>query len=199
MNDSFLTIAATSESSIREKGSKFFGYAYPVRTENEVKDQLAALRKTYFDATHHCYAYILGKDKSIFRANDDGEPSNSAGTPILGQIRSRNLTNVLVVVVRYFGGTKLGVGGLVQAYKESAAQALDAAQVVEELVMTTVQFRFGYEQLSLAMRIVKDLEMTILEQDFQETCILNASMREGSLPTMYNKLEGVMGITVNVL
>lgn len=176
MITSFLTIPASSTSEYKEKGSKFIGLAFPVTSEDQVKGKLAEVKKKYFDARHHCYAYVLGADKSKFRANDDGEPNHSAGDPILGQIRSGNLTNVLVVVVRYFGGTKLGVGGLVAAYKIAAEQALKNVPVIEQQVTAIVLFEFGYDITPTIMKLVKDFNLTILNQEFGEACSLTAEV-----------------------
>ena len=140
---SYHTLGNTAEGSYKEKGSKFMAFAYPVVSESEIKERLEALRKKYFDARHHCFAYILGADKTRFRAFDDGEPNHSAGDPILGQIRSRDLTNVLVVVVRYFGGVKLGVGGLISAYKAAAEEALNNAIVMERDVTKELAYYAG--------------------------------------------------------
>lgn len=176
MITSFLTINAPSTSEYKEKGSKFIGLAFPVSSEDEVKNKLTEVKKKYFDARHHCYAYVLGADKSKSRANDDGEPNHSAGDPILGQIRSRNLTNVLVIVVRYFGGTKLGVGGLITAYKTCAEAALNNAKVIEQQVKITISFTFGYEVTPTIMKLVKDFELTIVNQEFADTCSLQAEV-----------------------
>ena len=174
---SFQTIKSAVEGFYKEKGSKFMAFAFPVETEDEVKEKVAGLKKKYFDARHHCFAYILGVDKSKFRAFDDGEPNHSAGDPILGQIKSKNLTNVLIVVVRYFGGTKLGVGGLIQAYKTAAEDALHHAEIIEEEVMESIALRYPYESTPEVMRLVKEFEVEILEQDFGEDCHLKATLK----------------------
>lgn len=176
MITSFLTIIGSSTAEYKEKGSKFIGLAFPVASEDEVKSRLAEVRKKYFDARHHCYAYVLGADKSKSRANDDGEPNHSAGDPILGQIRSKNLTNVLVVVVRYFGGTKLGVGGLITAYKTSAEEALNGVPIIEQHVTATVVFEFGYEVTPAIMKLVKDFDLNIINQEFSDACSLTAEV-----------------------
>jgi uncharacterized YigZ family protein len=174
---SYRTIQTATEGEYKEKGSKFLAFAFPVKSEADVKESLAMLRKKYFDARHHCYGYILGADKSTFRANDDGEPNHSAGDPILGQIRSKNLTNVLVVVVRYFGGTKLGVGGLVSAYKTAAEDALKHAIVIEKEVTRKLQIEYPYTSTPEVMKLVKDFELDITDQQFQEDCILVATVK----------------------
>ena len=189
MSDTYLTLAAPSEGLYKEKGSKFMAFAYPVRTEEEIKNSIAQLRKTYFDARHHCYAYVLGADKAMYRANDDGEPNHSAGDPILGQIRSQNLTDVLIVVVRYFGGIKLGVSGLVQAYRTAAADALAHAEIIEKIVTQPFSVRFTYEQMSLVMKLLKDYDAEILSQDFQEDCQLTAAVRKNHYAEILEKLQ----------
>ncbi len=174
---SFQTITAASEGLYKEKGSKFLAFAYPVASEEEVKEKIATLKKKYFDARHHCFAYILGTDKAKFRAFDDGEPNHSAGDPILGQIKSKNLTNVLVVVVRYFWGTKLGVGGLIQAYRNAAEDALHHAIIVEEVVKVSVSLRYPYQSTPDMMRLVKEFELQIAEEHFGDDCYLKATIR----------------------
>ena len=174
---SFHTIQSASEGIYKEKGSKFLGFAYPVSNENEIKNRLEEFRKKYFDASHHCYAWILGEDKKHFRAFDDGEPNHSAGTPILGQIRSRNLTNVLIVVVRYFGGTKLGVGGLTQAYKAAAELTLANAKIIE--VEITVSFILDYDYVSSpeVMRLVKEFNLAVENQTYDEKARMEVSVK----------------------
>lgn len=176
--DSYLTIAGLTEGLYREKGSRFIAFAYPVSAEEEVKEILAGLRKKFYDARHHCYAFILGGKGQHYRANDDGEPAHSAGDPILGQIRSRNLTNVLVVVVRYFGGTKLGVSGLIHAYKTVASDALAQAQIVEKIIHATFTVCFEYLWLNPVMKLVKDYEMEIISQAFADKCELTLAIRK---------------------
>ena len=172
MITSFHTISGSATAEYKEKGSKFIALALPVSSEEDVKIRLAEVKKKYFDARHHCYGYVLGADKSKFRAYDDGEPNHSAGDPILGQIRSKNLTNVLVIVVRYFGGTKLGVGGLVTAYKTAAEEALNHTASIEQQIRVTLVFEFGYEITPVIMKLVKDFDMNIISQEFGEACSL---------------------------
>lgn len=176
MVDKFLTIAKESESLYKEKGSKFIGIAVPVQSEEDVKSSLEAIRKKYYDARHHCYAYILKPDASQIRANDDGEPNHSAGDPILGQIKSKNLTNTLVVVVRYFGGTKLGVSGLINAYKTSAKEALEASTIVEEEVRDTLVLKFPYEEMNEVMKLVGTLDLKILDQGYEDMSTLTVAV-----------------------
>jgi uncharacterized YigZ family protein len=176
MITSFHTLIGSSAGEYKEKGSKFIALAFPVSSEDDVKTRLTEVKKKYFDARHHCYAYVLGADKSKFRSYDDGEPNHSAGDPILGQIRSKNLTNVLVIVVRYFGGTKLGVGGLVTAYKTAAEEALTNAQLVEEQIRVTLVFEFTYDVTPTIMKLVKDFDLTIINQEFGESCLIKAAV-----------------------
>lgn len=175
MIDTYRTIKRHSEGLYKEKGSKFIGIALPASSEEEVKEKLEELKKQYYDARHHCYAYTLGQKGQHVRANDDGEPNHSAGDPILGQIRSRELTNTLVVVVRYFGGTKLGVSGLINAYKTAAQEALDANKLVEVDITDKVLFKFAYEQMNDVMKLVKDFDLKINDQQFEMTCSLKAA------------------------
>lgn len=163
---SYLTIQSNAEALFKEKGSKFFAFAFPVSREEEIKTHLHSLRKKYFDATHHCYAYMLGPEKKLFRVVDDGEPAHSAGTPILNQIKSKGLTNVLVVVVRYFGGTKLGVSGLVQAYKQAAEEALLAADKIEIEITSEIKVEFEYEAQPEIMRLIKEFNLTLIHQRY---------------------------------
>jgi uncharacterized YigZ family protein len=174
---SYRTLQEPGEGLYKEKGSKFLAFAYPVVSESDIKERLDFLRKKYFDARHHCYAWMLGPEKKVYRANDDGEPNHSAGDPILGQIRSRDLTNVLIVVVRYFGGTKLGVGGLISAYKLAAEEALRNAPVAEREVKTGFVLYYEYSVTPDVMKLVRDFELEILQQDFQENCILKVQLR----------------------
>jgi len=189
--DIYRTIAAPAQSLYKEKNSKFIGFAYPVDTEEEIKQILSQLRKEYFDARHYCYAYMLGAGGAVYRANDDGEPNHSAGDPILGQIRSANLSYILVVVVRYFGGIKLGVGGLIQAYKTAAAEAIAQATVVEKVETATLQLNFQYEHLNTIMGLVKEYKLEIKEQDFNLNCRLQLAVRKNLVPTISAKLAGI--------
>jgi uncharacterized YigZ family protein len=195
---SFFTIQNPTQGIYKEKGSKFLAFAFPVKSEIQIKEQLDSLRKKYFDARHHCYAYVLGADKSKFKAYDDGEPNHSASDPILGQIRSKNLTDVLVVVVRYFGGVKLGVGGLMQAYKTATEDALSHTSTVEIEVTKTIELKFDYTHTPEAMRLVKEFELKILEQSFEESCMIKAHLKlrlEDALQKQINYLKS-LGIEV---
>lgn len=189
MRDSYLTIDKESESFYKEKGSKFIGLAFPVSSEEDVKARLEELRKEYYDARHHCYGYIYGHHSEHFRANDDGEPGHSAGDPILGQIKSRELTNTLVVVVRYFGGTKLGVSGLIGAYKTAAAEALDANEVVKREISESFRFSFPYEEMNGIMKLVKDLGLRILNQGYEEQCTLDVEVIVSAIKLLEDKVD----------
>ncbi len=197
--DSFKTIARAAETTYRQLSSKFLTYAYPVETETEIKEHLDALRKRWFDATHHCYAWRLGPHGEQFRANDDGEPSSTAGKPILGQLLSHEVTNCLVVVVRYFGGTKLGVPGLIAAYKESTAQVLAECEIIEKTVDVTLRVEFAYVAMNDVMRIVKDMQPRIVEQTFDNLCTMTLSIRESESEQLLGRLNKVEGSTVDVL
>ncbi len=172
MTDLYRTIEKSSEGTYKEKGSKFLAFAYPVRTEEEVQYHLQDLRKQYHDARHHCYAWRLGPEMTLYRVQDDGEPSGSAGKPIFGQIQSRELSDVLVVVVRYFGGTLLGVGGLIRAYRAAASEALDRNTVTERRVYDRLQLEFSYERMNPVMKLIKDFGLEFEDQVFDLACSL---------------------------
>jgi uncharacterized YigZ family protein len=176
--DTYLTLSSESESIYKEKGSKFIAYASPINLETDFSAFLERIKKEHPKARHHCYAWRLGMDKNLYRANDDGEPSGTAGRPILGQIDSFGLTNVGIVVVRYFGGTLLGTSGLIQAYKESSADALKQGEVVEKTIQDIIEVRFGYDKMSDVMNAVKKLEITILSQVFDANGLLTLSIRQ---------------------
>jgi uncharacterized YigZ family protein len=187
-------LATASEGLFKEKGSKFFAFAYPVKTEQEIKGILEGLRKKYFDARHHCYAYMLGKNKDVFRTNDDGEPNHSAGDPILGQIRSHSLTNVLIVVVRYFGGTKLGVGGLINAYKTAAAEAILNNKVIETEDQKELTLHFGYQEMNQVMKLVKEYDLEMVAQKFDNICEINLSVPDGIWEMVIAKAKDLEGV-----
>lgn len=199
MEDTYRTIDAPSEGLYKEKGSKFIALAYPVYTEEEVKDIVAELKKQYYDARHHCYAYSLGADKARFRANDDGEPNHSAGDPILGQIRSADLSNILIVVIRYFGGTKLGVSGLINAYKTAAADALAQALVVERHETMLLQTHYSYPQMNNVMALVKAYDLPIRDQHFELDCRLTLEVRKKLQEEVTAKLRAIDGVSVTEL
>lgn len=165
-SDSFYTIKLPAEGLLRDRGSKFLAYAYPVKTEAEIKDRLQALKKEHPSASHHCYAWRLGDDKLAYRANDDGEPSNTAGKPILSQIQSKDLTNVLIVVIRYFGGTLLGVNGLINAYKSAAEDALAKSEIVEQFIFYRYKVEFDFDAMSVVMRVLKEFETKMLSNSY---------------------------------
>jgi xaa-pro dipeptidase len=189
MSDTYLTIQDKSEGIYTEKRSKFLAFAHPVETIDEIKDLLTDYKKKYYDARHVCYAYMLGPERADFRANDDGEPSSTAGKPILGQINSRELTNILVVVIRYFGGVKLGTSGLIVAYREAAAEALSAATVIEKTIEETVTFTFPYVMMNSVMRVVKELNPRIVEQKYDEMCIITLAIKRSMAPMLEERLN----------
>jgi len=186
--DTYKTIKQRSEGVFRDRGSKFLAFAFPVNTTEEIKKTLAELRKEYHDARHHCYAYRLGAAKEIFRANDDGEPSGSAGNPIMGQIRSKGLSNILIVVVRYFGGTLLGVGGLINAYRTAAANAIQDAIIITAAEQDLVEISFPYILMNNVMKIIRDEGMIIQKQDFTETCKIMAFIRKSRTAQLLKRL-----------
>ncbi|MGY6557800.1 MAG: IMPACT family protein [Nitritalea sp.] len=194
--DAYWTLAAPAEAFLKEKGSKFLAYAFPVQDKEDVKVRLEELRKVHYDAHHHCYAYRLGVAGEEFRAHDDGEPHHSAGDPILGQIRSFNLSHVLVVVVRYFGGTKLGVGGLITAYKEAARMVLAEATLEERLVKTHFHVHFDYPLMNEAMQLVKSLEPEVVNQDFGLSCTLHLAIRKSREEELLQAFQDIHGIRV---
>ncbi len=187
--DTYLTISSVSEALYKDKGSKFYAFAYPVQTIEQIKDILAEKRKEYYDARHVCYAYMLGYERNQFRANDDGEPSGTAGRPILGQINSSNLTDILIVVVRYFGGTLLGTSGLIQAYKTSAAEAISTATIEERIVEKTFVSKFGYQDLNAVMRIMKDFDLAIVNQIQEMDCTLYFRIRLGDIERVRDRFD----------
>lgn len=190
-SDVYRTIEGPAEGEYSEKRSKFLAFAHPVRTVEEVKQQVEHYQKEYYDARHCCYAYMLGPERKEFRANDNGEPSGTAGKPILGQINSHELTDVLIVVVRYFGGIKLGTSGLIQAYKAAAQEAISAATVVERTVDEEVTFLFEYPFMNFVMRIVKEEGPVIVSQGYEQDCSMTLRIRKGSMPRLKARLEKV--------
>ena len=187
--DTYLTISSVSEALYKDKGSKFYTFAYPVQTVEQIKEILAEKRKEYYDARHVCYAYMLGYERNVFRANDDGEPSGTAGRPILGQINSSNLTDILIIVVRYFGGTLLGTSGLIQAYKTSAAEAIAAATIEERIVEKTFVSKFGYQDLNAVMRIMKDFDLAIVNQVQEMDCTLYFRIRLSDIDRVRDRFD----------
>ncbi|NVO09802.1 MAG: YigZ family protein [Bacteroidales bacterium] len=191
VEDTYKTISGKAEGLYKEKGSKFIALAYPVTSEEEVKEILALLRKEYHDARHHCYSYIIGFKGEHWRANDDGEPSGTAGRPIHGQIQSFNLTNTLIVVIRYFGGTKLGVSGLINAYKASAADALNNAQIVVNTVKDIYRITFGYLAMNDIMKLVKEENLGLIEQNFDTSCFITVGIRQTRTEIVLGKIEKI--------
>lgn len=194
MDDVYKTITETHRAVYSEKRSKFIAYAIPVLSVDEVKSELDKLRKEYYDARHVCWAYMLGSDRSEFRANDDGEPSGTAGKPILGQINSNELTDILVAVVRYFGGIKLGTSGLIVAYREAAAAVINESDIVEKTVDCRLSFGFEYPFMNDVMRIVKDLEPDIVDQNYDMDCMMTLEIRKSKFDELKNRLEKVESI-----
>ena len=199
IRDSYKSIPAPAEGLFKDNGSRFISFAFPVETEVEIKDIVAELKKKYHDARHHCYAYRLGYLGDRFRANDDGEPSGSAGRPILGQIDSRGLSDVLVVVVRYFGGIKLGIPGLIRAYKTSTAEALDNAGAVEKVAGKWFRIDFGYGAMNQVMKVLKDMDLRQKDQDFGNECSLKAWVRLSVEDDFKDRLSGVEGCRIEEL
>ncbi|MBQ2796276.1 MAG: YigZ family protein [Tidjanibacter sp.] len=195
--DTYKTIVGQSEAAIRERSSKFLALAYHVNTAEQVKEIMDGLRKKFYDATHHCYAYRLGPKGEDFRANDDGEPSGTAGKPILGQLLSREITDCLVVVVRWFGGTKLGVPGLIEAYKESTAAVLDVCRVEERTVDRVLRLHYPFESMDGVMRAVKTVGPKVLEQTFDNVCTMRLAVRLSLADQLLGRLEKVEGITID--
>lgn len=189
--DTYKTIELPSSGIYKEKGSKFLSFAFPVKNETEIKSTLEQIKKEYFDARHHCFAYVIGYDKSGWRINDDGEPSGTAGRPIYGQIQSFDLTNVLIVVVRYFGGIKLGVGGLITAYKVASQDALNNAKIVERTINEIYRLEFTYEQVNEAMKLVKEFGLQILESNFDTRSYIVYKIRRNLAQKVISKSEGI--------
>ena len=192
MTDEYQTIATTSEGYYTEKRSKFLAFAHHVENINEIKEILAQYRKKYYDARHVCYAYMLGADRAEFRANDDGEPSSTAGKPILGQINSNELTDILIVVVRYYGGVNLGTSGLIVAYREAAADAIAHAEIVTRQVEEVITYTFAYPQMNDVMRIVKEMNPRILSQTYDNTCEISLSIRQSEAEQLRNRLSKLL-------
>jgi len=192
--DSFHTITTPTEGIYKEKGSKFLAFSMPVENSEQVKELVKTFKKDYYDARHVCYAYMLGAERKEWRANDDGEPSGTAGRPILGQINSRGLTNILVVVVRYFGGILLGTGGLTVAYKEAAADALNQAEIIERTVDCEMTIHFEYSIMNSVMRIVKETNALILDQGYENDCFMKLSIRKQEEEFLKGKLLKIDGL-----
>jgi len=196
---SFYTIAKPTQGLYKEKGSKFLSFAYPIQNEHSSKDILQKLKKEYFDARHHCFAYVLGPEAKIHKAQDDGEPNHSAGDPILGQKKKKKLTNVLIVVVRYFGGVKLGVGGLVQAYKQAAEEALKQATIVEVEMTKEVTVLFPYAQMAEVRNAIKKFELHIVSQTFEEQCQIKAVLKYRQENAFYHYMAQLQHKGIQIL
>ena len=195
-DDRYNTIALPAQGAYKEKGSKFLAYAYPVHTEDEVKEHVQKLKKDYFDARHHCYAYRIGGKGEQFRANDDGEPSGTAGRPILGQLLSHELTNILIVVVRYFGGIKLGTSGLIYAYKTAAADAIENSDIIERTIDEQLTITFDYAVMNDVMRIIKEEQPDIQNQQLDMACLMSLTIRKSKVDRLKERLEKVDGLEI---
>ena len=196
IKDSYKSIASEARGLFKDNGSRFIAHAYPVETEDEIKEIVAALKKEYYDARHHVYAYRLGHLGEKFRANDDGEPSGSSGRPVLGQIDSNGLSDILVVVVRYFGGIKLGIPGLIRAYKTSTADALANAQIVEKIASRMFRISFGYMNMNDVMKVMKDMGLEQKNQKFDMECSIDTSVRLSQVDTFLERMQDVEGCNI---
>jgi len=195
--DTYKTIRTRSSSVLfKDRGSKFIGYAFPIENEDDVKRHIETLKKEHYNARHWCYAWQLGKQYEAYRANDDGEPSNSAGPPIYGQLQAFDVTNVLVVVVRYFGGTKLGVGGLIQAYKTAAQMALDVSDIIEKTIDQRFILKFAYPEMNVVMRIIKEESISINEQKMEMDCQFNISVRKKEAARIFNLFQNTYKVVI---
>ena len=197
--DAYKTIKLPTAGVFKDKGSKFLAFAYPCENESEIKNIIEPLRKEHFKAVHFCYAYRIGLDKNNFRVNDDGEPSGSAGRPILNVLLSKEITNILVVVVRYWGGTLLGVPGLINAYKSATEEALANAEIIEKTVNDVYQITFGYVQMNDIMKVVKDFDLKIKNQQFDNQCVIEIEFRQSISPQIIGRFEKIDEIEVAFL
>lgn len=196
MSDTYNTIEQMAEGYLVEKKSKFISLIFPVQNTDQVKDIIEEHRKKYYDSRHVCWAYMLGQYRDEFRFNDDGEPSGTAGRPIMGQINSHELTNVLILVIRYFGGTLLGTGGLIKAYKEAAEDAIANAEIIQKTIDETFTIHFEYPLLNDVMRVLKQFEEVTWEQDFQESCLMHLRIRKAQYERLYTSLTQIYGVEV---
>ena len=195
-DDTYKTIKTTSEGIFRDKGSKFIGYAYPISSENEVKNIISKLKAEHNKARHFCWALRLSPDRSVFKLNDDGEPSGTAGRPILNTLLSADVANILVVVVRYFGGTLLGVPGLINAYKTATVEALAVNEIITKTVNDVYEIHFDYLEMNTIMRIIKEEQLTVLNQEFDTKCVVKFEVRKSNLNTVLGKLEKIEGVEI---
>jgi len=199
MTDSYLTIVKAVKGSFKDKGSKFLAYAYPLKSEDEIKGYLLALKKEHHSARHHCFAWQLGADKTHFRTNDDGEPPSSAGKPILGQIRRLNLSDILIVVVRYFGGTLLGVSGLIHAYREAAADALKHAEIIEKFVEIPFWVKFDYLRINPVMKIFKEKDLPQQKNEFDLRCRIRSAIRQSEADQIFACFREIEGVEIQII
>jgi len=199
ISDTYKTIKASSKGVFREKGSRFIAFATPLSSVEEVKPIIDGYKKKYHDARHHCYAYLIGQDKSIWRANDDGEPSGTAGKPILGQINSHDLSNILIVVIRYFGGTLLGVSGLINAYRTAALEAIKNSEIIECHVKEYYLLKFPYSSMNEVMKILKEENITQSDQVFEINCIVKISFRLTKRDLILTRFSGIENLTMQYL
>jgi len=198
-SDEYLTITSTATGSYKEKGSKFIAYACPVNGIEQINNVITRLKKEHHDARHYCYAYVLGYDKKEYRVNDDGEPSNTAGKPILGQINARELTNVIVIIIRYFGGTLLGKGGLIRAYKQAAANALQNASIIKMVQKEKYQICFDLKAVNNVMKIIGESKLEVISQKFEQLSEVNIAIRKNAASAIINKFRMIDGIKVKYL
>lgn len=196
-SDTYKSFASTTTGIFKDKGSKFLAFGFPIKNEDQVKEIIIELKKKYHDARHHCYAYCIGINRDIFRMNDDGEPSGTAGKPIYGQILSHNLSDVLIVVVRYFGGTLLGTSRLINAYKNAANYCIQNAHIIDHVVEIDFRIRFGYELLNQVMKLIKDYNLTQIDQNYTGTeCNFHLSVRMSDYNSIIKKIKNIYGIDI---
>lgn len=197
--DQYKTIKEPSEGAYKEKGSKFFAFAYPIYTEEAFKAHLNELKKQYHDARHHVYAFRLGADQKTYRTSDDGEPANSSGPPVLGQIKSYGLSNIMIVVIRYFGGVKLGIPGLINAYRSAAADAIEHATIITKTEKKTVRIQFEYPDMNNIMRIIKAQNLEVTKQDFQLSCLIELAVRKRDAEQVAERVSKLEKVTAEIL
>jgi len=197
--DQYNTISVPTTGNYKDKGSKFFSFAYPVTSESEIKDILKELRKKYYDARHFCFAYRLGADKSIYRDSDDGEPANSAGKPIMRQIQSKNLTDILIVVIRYFGGTLLGISGLIKAYGSAAYDALNNSEIVTKTVYNTIKINIPYTYNNIVQKIIREEKLKIINQSFEQICSFIINIKQSDTQRIIERFKHIEDIECKIL
>lgn len=198
--DTYKTIEKEAQGDVyKDRGSKFIGFAFPVTSEDEIRDSILYLKETHHKARHWCYAWRIGAEGTAYRVNDDGEPNNSAGNPIYGQLLSHDLTNILIVVVRYFGGTKLGVGGLINAYRVSAGMAIEASRIIQKTVDVKFELRFEYADMNKIMRLIKEKDLRIIRQEMNMNCILEISVRKKYEKNILKNLEELRCAKINII